>query len=333
VRAILLFFVAATAFGQDFSDLVPFNDLGTAPYRYGYFGGLYDDGSAVIPADHLAGGLQQASLIRPLDATGKPSPGGKIVFMSVGFGETSRIMRAMMAMAASDTRVDRGSLVMIDAARDGLDAFAWIVPMSPGNYASIKSNLLAPAGVTPKQVQAAWVELLNNFPPCPLPLQSCDAYRLKQEIASTLRELKTQYPNLRIAYLSSRVYGGYATTLWNPEPFAYESALSVRWVIMGQVEEARTGMLTWDSRISDVRYETGIAPWIAWGPYLWANGTRPRSDGLTWERDDFQADGETLSEKGARKGGALLFDFLLHEPTATWFRNPAAPPRMHAARH
>src|ERR1051325_1109782 len=37
VRIILLLFLASTALGQDFSDLVPLNDLGTAPYRYGYF--------------------------------------------------------------------------------------------------------------------------------------------------------------------------------------------------------------------------------------------------------------------------------------------------------
>src|SRR5207244_1441971 len=83
---------------------------------------------------------------------------------------------------------------------------------------------------------------------------------------------------------------GYAAA----EPYAYESALSVRWVILGQVTLMRTGFL-WDTRIADVDYEKGVAPWVAWGPYLWANGTMPRSDGLTWERDDFASDGASLS--------------------------------------
>lgn len=325
--------LAATLLATDTSDLVPLNDLGFAPYHYGYFGGLYDDGSATIPPDHLAGGLRRAALIHPLDANGKPSPDGRIVFMSAGFGETSRMMQSMMSLAAGDPRVDHDSLTIVDAAHDGFGATYWIPPFSDANYRRIRDQLLAPYGLSPLQVQAAWIEMVNNNPTEPLPPQASDPYRLKQYIASILREMKIQYPNLQVAYLSSRVYGGYATTSWNPEPFAYESAYSVRWVIMGQVTLMRTGMPLWDTRISDVNYETGIAPWIAWGPYLWANGTRPRSDGLMWQRDDFNADGETLSDKGAAKGGALLFDFLLHEPTAMWFRNPNAPPRMHAARH
>src|SRR5258708_25742389 len=116
--------------------------------------------------------------------------------------------------------------------------------------------------------------------------EECDAYRLKGGIAQAMRELKARYPNLLIAYLSSRVYGGYATTSWNPEPFAYETALSNRWVIMGQITTMRTGSL-WDTRIGDVNYETGKVPWLAWGPYFWAHGTVPRSDRPALQRHDF----------------------------------------------
>jgi hypothetical protein len=312
--------------------LVPLNDLGSAPYGWGYFGGLYEDGSNTIPADHLAAGLRRASLIRPLDANGKPSPGGKVVVLSVGFGETARIGDAFAAMAADDRRVDHQSLVLLDAAHDGFDRQAWIEPDIEVNFRRIKEQILAPAGVTEKQVQAAWIQMVTNAPGQPLPPQWADAYVVKGYLASALRNLKGRYPNLQVAYISSRVYGGYATTSWNPEPYAYENALTVRWVVLGQVTLMRTGFL-WDTRISDVDYEKGVAPWIAWGPYLWADGTTPRSDGLTWERDDFNADGETLSDKGARKGATLLLDFLLQEPTAAnWFRAPNAPGRGRAVR-
>ena len=52
--------------------VTPLNDLGPAPYGWGYFGGLYEDGSNTIPADHLAGGLRRAAQRRPADAVGQP---------------------------------------------------------------------------------------------------------------------------------------------------------------------------------------------------------------------------------------------------------------------
>jgi hypothetical protein len=76
----------------------------------------------------------------------------------------------------------------------------------------------------------------------------------------------------------------------------------------------------WDPRIANLSYEQGMAPWVTWGPYLWANGTNPRSDGLVWLRSDYEADGATLSEAGARKSAGMLMKFLLTEPTAAgWF--------------
>jgi hypothetical protein len=308
-------------------NLVPLNDLGPAPYDYGYVGGLYEDGSNIIPSDHLAAGLRRAALVTPRDANGNPSPSGKIVFLAVGFGETERIGDAF----ARTTHLDQQSLVFINAAREGFDSAVWIAPQSATNFNRIRDSLLLPAGVTEKQIQVAWVQMVTNFPFRPLPPADGDAYRLKGAIAAALRELKTRYPNLQIAYLSSRVYGGYAGTGWNPEPFAYETALSNRWVILGQITLMRTGSL-WDTRIGPIDYEKNQAPWVAWGPYFWANGRNPRSDGLTWLPEDFEFDGERLSERGAQKAAAMLLQFLLHEPTAAgWFH--AAPLRGRAARH
>jgi hypothetical protein len=317
----------ASAFG-----LVPLNDLGPAPYLYGYFGGLYEDGSNVIPADHLEAGLQRAALITPRDADGRPSPSGKVLFLSVGFGETARISDVFLNIAANDPRVDHQSLVFVNGAREGYDSDLWIPPMSESSLTRIRASLLSPAGVTEKQVQVAWVQMTTNFPARALPPQDADAYRLKGAIAAALRALKSRYPNLRIAYLSSRVYGGYATTAWNPEPFAYESALSNRWVILGQITLMRTGSL-WDTRIGPVDYAKEQVPWVAWGPYFWANGTLPRADGLTWQREDFEADGERLSPAGAGKAATLLMQFLLSEPTASWFRAGGAPERLRAVHH
>ena len=39
------------------------------------------------------------------------------------------------------------------------------------------------------------------------------------DLAEIVRLMATRYPNLRIVYLSSRIYGGYATTTLNPEMY------------------------------------------------------------------------------------------------------------------
>jgi len=284
--------------------LIPLNDLGPAPYAYGYYGGLWEEGSNTIPADHAIAGLRRAALIQPLDADGNPSPDGKIGFLAVGGGEAARIANAF----SSTTRM-RAEVVFVNAAAPGLDASHWT--------RDIRATL--PPGLTDQQIQVAWVELQDDYPYSPLPIQDSDAYRLKSLLSESLRAMKKRWPNLQVAYLSSPVFGGYATTQRNPEPYPYEAGLTVRWTIVGQITLMRTGYL-WDSRIGDVNYERGSAPWITWGPYLWADGTTPRSDGLTWTRDDFEPDGETLSEAGALKGAALLRSFLMSEPTASWLR-------------
>jgi hypothetical protein len=345
----LIFFSSIVAAADDFSWLVPLDDLRTAPYRWGYFGGLYEDGSNVMAADHFAAGLAMASRIQPLDADGNPSAAGKVVFLAVGFGETMRIMcganfflpceaGSFMKMAADDPRVNHQSLVILSAAREGADYRFWAErPDGSPQYERVANDTLAPAGVTPKQVQVAWLQIINDKAGSPLGIAGADAYRLKTFIAATLREMRRQYPNLQIAYLSSRVYGGYSTTTFNPEPFAYETGLANRWVITDQMEQVRLPHPEWhsDTRVGVIDYRTGIAPWLAWGPYFWANGATPRSDGLSWLRTDFEGDGETLSRDGANKAAKLLLKTLLTDPMAKgWFLSGVKlPVRGRAARH
>lgn len=64
------------------------------------------------------------------------------------------------------------------------------------------------------------------------------------------------------------------------------------------------------------------APWMAWGPYLWADGMTPRSDGLTYACSDFNSsDGTHPAPGGAQnKVAQLLLDFFKSDSTAKpWF--------------
>jgi hypothetical protein len=294
-----------------------------------------------MPPEHLAAGTAIAQAIQPLDTNGTPSPQGRIVLLALGGSNTARTIcsdligrceaGSLAAQTASDPRVNR-AVTILSAGRTNIDPSVYRLPTFP-IFDTIVDSVLTPAGVTEAQVQVVWLQLARTDPVAPLPIQWSDAYDLKRDIAVTIQSIKARYPNLRIAYLSSREYGGYATTPWNPEPYAYEGGFANRWVIVGQIDQVRTGFNTDPARLGDLDYRTNSAPWLAWGPYLWANGTSPRADGLTWQRSDFEADGETLSAAGARKSASLLLRFLRTEPTTqTWFwREP--PVKGRAARH
>lgn len=327
-----LFLAAAALSG---ALLVPFTDLGPEPYAYGYFGGLWEDGQNTIPADHLKAGLARAARIQPLDVAGRPSPDGRIVFLSAGGDEASKIFASFSEAASRDSRVRQNALVFANGAEEGLTAARWIRD-TDATYDRIDSLVLGASGLSPKQVQAVWLDLSNDYPYSPLPIQDGDAYRLKGNYSNALRSLKTRYPNLRVAYLSSRVYGGYSTLARNPEPYAYESVLSVRWIVVGQVLTMRIADIGpyWDTRVGDINYDHEVAPWVTWGPYFWANGSEPRADGLHWDRDDFGEDGESLSSAGAAKAGRYMLESMLRDPTtANWMTIAVQPVRQRPARH
>ncbi len=115
-------------------------------------------------------------------------------------------------------------------------------------------------------------------------------------------------------YLSSRTYGGYATTGLNPEPYAFESGFSVKWLIEQQIDGDKS--LNFDPARGEVK-----APWLSWGPYLWANGSTKREDGFAYEPDDFTSnDGTHQSPSGQRKVGQLLLKFFETDSTTKpWF--------------
>jgi hypothetical protein len=325
MQAFLATFVLASA------TLVPLNDLGPQSYLYGYIGGLWDGGVNVAPARHLADGVRRAALIQPLDANGLPDPAGKIVFLGIGYGNTALTFEALRAMASRSAYVNHESLEMLNLAHSGLDGLRWSKPWDP-IYSEIQVRV-GEAGYSNAQVQAAWIQMINERPYTPLPIPFADAYLVKAETSDALRALKTVFPNLQVAYLSSPEYSGYDTTGMLGEPFAYEAGLSVRWVLDGQADFVRDGE-HWDPRIGNLHYDQEMAPWITWGPYLWASGTTPRSDGLVWEREDFDAGGFALSARGAGKSARELLHFLLREPTAArWFRTSELPPRARPARH
>lgn len=309
-------------------------DMTPAQNYLGFEGGLYAGGN-VMPAAHEADGIARAQSIQPLDANGNPSASGKIVMISVGMSNTTQEFCSpgnpppcnpwtFMGQAAADSNVNSSTLVVVDGARGGQTAMTWAVATST-NYAITQTRLTG-AGVTEKQVQIAWVKQADANPTVSLPASNADAYVLEGLLASDVRAMKTRYPNLKMVFLSSRIYGGYATSNLNPEPYAYEGGFAVKWLIQAQVDQMASGAVV-DTIAGDLDDGT-VAPWLAWGPYLWADGTNARSDGLTWVQSDFETqDGTHPAQSAEQKVGGMLLSFFEGSGfTKCWFVNGGTCP-------
>lgn len=319
---------------------VPLNDLGRGTYL-GFEGGLYPGGSNEIPPDHRGAAVAVARSIVPLDAAGLPSASGKIVVLSIGMSNTTQefcsqngappcASWSFVGQALASPDVDRQFLTLVNGARGGQTAETWDSP-DDANYARVRDTVLRSLNLTEAQVQVAWVKVANPNPQRSLPASDADAYRLVQQSGNIVRAMKRHYPNLKLVLLSSRIYGGYATTTLNPEPYAYESGLAMKWLIEAQIDQMRNGGRVVNERAGDLDYN-GVAPLLAWGPYLWADGLNRRSDGLVWERGDFEADGTHPSQSGEQKVGRMILDFFrTSELTRGWF-TASPPPRRRPVR-
>lgn len=268
----------------------PLDDLRTGRYL-GRQGGLYPGGKRVPSQAYRAKGLAAARQVEPI--------GGRVVLLSIGMSNTAQEFESFRRLTAATAGINP-SLTIVNGAQGGQDAERIHPPEAP--YWRGVDTRLAAAGASPAQVQVVWLKQAiagerRAFP--------ADAGALRHRIHAIVAVLRARFPSLRLVYLSSRTYGGYATTSLNPEPFAYESGFAVKWAIQDRIEGKVAG------------------PWLAWGPYLWTNGMKGRRDGLVWECGDTAADGTHPSPSGQQKVAALLLRFFQREPTARgWFLAP-----------
>ncbi|MBL8993085.1 MAG: EF-hand domain-containing protein [Spirochaetia bacterium] len=290
------------------------SEMSTSDLYKGEEGGLYGKGSNKPPKEILDWALQEAKKIVPLNKEGKPDPKGKVAFISLGMSNTTQEFQKLLEMLK--TMRLASYLACIDGAQGGNEATAWATEIKDSRTGKTSwdelARRLAAAEISPLQVQVVWMKLAvrgpakdGEFP---------EHVRKFQEYAATiLQKLKSRYPNIRIVYFSNRIYAGYATTTLNPEPYAYEYAYGIRSVIQDQYKG--NPELNFNPSKGEVK-----APLVLWGPDLWANGSRARSDGLSWEPGDLGPDGTHPSESGREKSASQLLWFLQNDPTARiWF--------------
>jgi hypothetical protein len=301
---------------RPFSGLVPLTQMKAGDKYKEFEGGLYGSGSNEPPAAHRRLANAAAEKIVLLDGEGKPSAKGRIVLMSIGMSNTTQEFSRFVQSATAD-REKSGTVQIVDAAQGGKDAAAWTKDAGPagqGNPVWVEADRrLNAAGVTPQQVQVVWIKQalagagrFGEFP--------AHARALQDHLKEILVLAKARYPNLRIAYLSSRIYGGYAHTQLNPEPYAYEGAFAVQWTIRDQI--SGDPKLNADPAKGDV-----LAPVALWGPYLWADGVHGRkSDALEWKPEDLAGDGTHPSNSGREKVAQQLLQFFKTDPwSRPWF--------------
>lgn len=304
--------------GQESTDLVPLTEL-KQDYK-GFDGGLYGNGSNQPPAAHAEAAQAAANSIQPLDSTGQAAAGGKIILLSMGMSNTTAEFSRFKQIADADP--DKSpSLLIVDGAQGGKDAAAWTNnatgPGKVGNPVWDEADRrIKAAGGTPEQVQVIWIKQAlagparyGEFPE--------HAKTLQKDVATTLGIALARYPNLKLAYLSSRIYAGYAVTHLNPEPYAYEGAFAMRWVIQDQI--AGNPALNYDPSVGPVK-----APVALWGPYLWTNGVKGReADDVVFEASDLGNDGTHPSSTGRQKVADMLLHFFKTSPMSKgWFLAP-----------
>ncbi len=299
----------------DTSKLKPLTELGKGRYK-DYEGGLYPDGKNERPPAHETAGLALARAVKSLDADGRPSADGKIVLLSVGMSNTTQEFSTFKRFAQDDA-AKNPRLVIVDGAQGGMTA-AVVQDAERGRgrqYWEVVDRRLQDAGVTRAQVQVTWIKEADAGPNQGFPGY---AKTLQEELGTIVRLMKERFPNLKMVYLSSRICAAFAKTRLNPEPYAYESGFSVKWLIEQQLKGDKA--LNFDPKKGKVR-----APWLSWGPYLWTNGVTKRADGLTYEESDFAGDGTHPSRSGQEKVARQLLQFFKTDSTARpWFLGKAA---------
>lgn len=308
---------------RSFTGNVPLSDMSASASYAGLSGGLYGDGISVLPANALDSARAAAARVLPAS--------GRFAVLSVGYSNWSwefccqatitanpgPATGSFMARAKVDPAVRREPMVLVNGAMYGQANGAWD-DASDTDYNLVRQRLAA-KNLTEAQVRVVLLKVTHTQPTVPLPASNADAYALAASTGNVIRALRARYQNLQMVFVLSRIYGGYATVHLNPEPYAYEGGFAVQRVVRAKLAQDSTGVI--DPLVGDL---SGV--WVGWGPYLWADGVAPRSDGLTWQRADFVNDGTHPSASGIVKVAGLLLTWLKTQPhTACWFTTTAAP--------
>lgn len=298
----------------DSTGLVSLVDLKTGYYE-GYQGGLYPGGSNNIPAFHYNEGIKMAKKVVPLDSLGNVDwMNGKVIWISLGASVAGGPFNNFKQLTKEYYDINP-CLQIINATVGSAGLDDMVDPIeNPLYWENDVFPQIEGKGATREMVQIIWMKhgyRYNEevfFPEFPETI--VDYYKQLMPI------LMDTFPNLKLLFLTGFAYGGYADSTTNlypiiMEPSSYWSNFAVKWLVEEQIN------------LNPALKYTGAgrkAPWMCWGPHVWADGLRPNQyDSLFWDCEaDFRVDGGGyhLTNEGKQKEGNVMIEWARNHPIA-----------------
>ncbi len=184
--------------------LKPLNEMSADDRYLEQDGGLYGQGMNEPPQQHRQAAERELAKVQPLNTAGEGDADGKMVLVSISMSNATQEFSRFKQIADRDP--DKSPrLTIVDCAQGGQAMAEWVDPDArPWAEAARR---LQRAGVSPAQVQVAWIKLANKGPRGDL---QAHGRKLQRDTQAVIQNAKAKFPNLRIAYLSGRIYGGYS---------------------------------------------------------------------------------------------------------------------------
>lgn len=249
------------------------------------------DGVGLYASDNihprLDFGITQGLKVRKLGSDGSPSSTGKLVLLGCA-GMSNARQEFGQFIKDAKAAIGQKSVTFYNGNRG-----SWDITRIYSSWVEYKDWLLtglSRSNITTKQVQVLWVK--NSVR---------GGGDLLGYLTPTIERLLDTFPNVKQVFLSSAIYSGYSTSPARKEPDAYNEGLAVRQFVLNELGNPNV--------------------YISWGPYLWADGVKPRKDGLSWVCSDFETDGVHPDGPAEAKVSKWLLDFFANsEATKMWFK-------------
>lgn len=303
---------------NDSTGLIPITDLGAGFYEGTWQGGLYTGGMNHPPVGHLKKGIGIVKKLKPLDSLGNINYAtGKIVLAGFGASTVGGPFNHMIQIMKDST--DQNPCMKAVNAANGSDGLTAMYIGNDEYWDYIEIFKLGEKDLTPLQIQVGWLMHSSRTDSNGSEINSY-VDTLVKRFTVAVNALTYYYPNLKLLYVSGFPYGGYADptkALYHviKEPSSYHQNFAVKELIQRQINGDPT-----------LRYkEPGrVAPYMVWGPPLWADGKNPRAyDGLTWNcEEEFAIDGGGyhLTNLGKDKLATILLNFFRTDTLSeSWF--------------